>query len=154
GGSNPAQLVYALGREGYDFGTEARRDSIQQHMEEPAKGVPPNPFDPKQLLTYLDKNPWGTAAIIWTLDLAATPIYAIRRDGGFAGEAYERLRQFLREQLTEGVERISVLGWIVGSVRLFTGQVVPVIHPVLRGMYSWTTRALVEAVCGKPPPTD
>src|SRR5262249_32042699 len=86
--------------------------------------------------------------------LDATPIYAIRPDGGFAGEAYERLRQFLREQLTEGVERISVPGWIVGSVRLFTGQVVPVIHPVLRGMYSWTTRALVAAVCGKPPPTD
>ena len=52
GSGTPAQLVYALGQLGYDFGTEARRDSIQQHMGEGA-----NPHDPQQLLAYLEENP-------------------------------------------------------------------------------------------------
>jgi len=147
GGSNaPAQLVYALGQLGFDFGTEARRDSIQQHMGEGS-----NPQDPRQLLTYLDENPWDTAAITWILNLDTTPIYAIQPQGAYAEQGYERLRQFLREQVTEGVERVSVPGVIVGQVMLMSGQVVPVILPTLRCMYSWTTAALIEAVCGTPP---
>jgi cyanobactin maturation PatA/PatG family protease len=145
GNSTPVQLVYALGQLGYDFGTEARRDSIQQHMGEGA-----SPHDPQQLLAYLDENPWDAAAIIWTLSLDATPIYAIQPQGAYADRTYERLVQFLREQLTEGVERISVPGVIVGQVMLMSGQVVPVILPTLRCMYSWTTAALIEAVCGSP----
>jgi cyanobactin maturation PatA/PatG family protease len=147
GRATPAQLVFALGQLGYDFGTEARRDSITQHMKEPA-----NPYDSEQLLAYLQENPWDAASIIWTLNLDATPIYAVQPQGAFAREIGERLAQFLKEQLSEGVERVSIPGWIAGSARLLTGQVVPVIHPVIRGMYSWTTRALVEAVAGKPPP--
>jgi cyanobactin maturation PatA/PatG family protease len=146
GSSAPAQLVYALGSLGYDFGTESRRDSIAQHMDQPA-----NPYDPNQVLGYLDRNPWDASSVIWTLNLDATPIYAVQADGAFASEAYTRLRQFLREQLTDGVERLSVPGWVAGRARLFTGQVVPVIHPVLRGMYNWTVRALVEAAGGKKP---
>ena len=34
----------------------------------------------------------------------------------------------------------------MGQVRLLTGQVVPVIRPELRGMYSWSTAALVQAL--------
>jgi cyanobactin maturation PatA/PatG family protease len=146
GNGTPAQLVYVLGQLGYDFGTEPRRDSIHNHMPQGA-----NPHDPQQLLAYLDENPWDAAAIIWTLSLDATPIYAIQPQGAFADRAYERLVQFLREQLTEGVERISVPGVIMGQVMLMSGQVVPVILPTLRCMYSWTTAALIEAVCGSPP---
>jgi cyanobactin maturation PatA/PatG family protease len=146
GNGTPAQLVYALGQLGYDFGTEARRDSIQQHMGEGA-----NPQDPRQLLAYLNENPWDAAAITWTLNLDATPIYAIQPSGAYADRAYERLIQFLREQLTEGVERISVPGVIMGQVMLMSGQVVPMILPTLRCMYSWTTVALIEAICENPP---
>jgi len=146
GGGATAQLVYALGELGYDFGTEARRDSIMQHMGEGA-----NPQDPRQLLPYLDENPWDTAAILWTLNLDTTPIYAIQPQGAYAAQGYERLRQFLREQLEEGVERISVPGVSMGQVMLMSGQVVPVILPTLRCMYSWTTLALIEAVCGSAP---
>ncbi|MDJ0591164.1 MAG: PatA/PatG family cyanobactin maturation protease [Pleurocapsa sp. MO_226.B13] len=146
GSSTPAQLVYALGQLGYDFGTEARRDSIQQHMGEGA-----NPQDPQQLLTYLEENPWDAAAITWTLSLDATPIYAILPQGAYATQGYERLRQFLTEQLTEGVERISVPGVMMGQVMLMSGQTVPLILPTLRCMYSWTTSALIEAVCGSSP---
>lgn len=147
GGSGaPAQLVYALGQLGYDFITEARRDSIQQHMGEGA-----NPQDHRQLLAYLNNNPWDAAAITWTLSLDATPIYAILPQGAYAAQGYERLCQFLREQLAEGVERISVPGVIMGQVMLMSGQTVPVILPTLRCMYSWTTPALITAVCGSSP---
>src|SRR5262249_54222840 len=55
GGGN-SQLVYALGRLAYDFGTEARRDSIAQHMGD--RGDEANPWDQRQMLDYLEKNPW------------------------------------------------------------------------------------------------
>jgi cyanobactin maturation PatA/PatG family protease len=142
GGASSIQLVYALGQLGFDFGSEARRDSLAQHMDG-------NPLDPHHLLAYLEENPWDAEAILWTLNLDATPIYAIQPLGVFASEGYQRLRQFLKEQLTEGVERISLPGVIVGKARLLTGQVVPAVRPDLRCMYSWTTSALVEAVSGK-----
>ena len=135
-GSSP---VFALGKIGYDFGTEARRDSLMQHMGS------------SDLLTYLDQNPSQAAAVIWTLVLDATPIYAIQPQGAFAGEVYALLRQFLKEQAQEGVERVSIPGVIIGQIRLISGQTVPLIRPEPRCMYSWTTAALVEAVSGKPP---
>jgi hypothetical protein len=151
GGTAPTQLVFALGQLGYDFGTEARRDSLIQNMQEPASGVQPNPYDPNQLLAYLDRNPWEAASLIWTLNLDATAIYAVVPSGPFAGDAYQKLSAFLKDQLKEGVDRVSIPGRIVGQVRLFNGQIVPSIQPEIRGMFSWTTSALVEAVVGKPP---
>jgi cyanobactin maturation PatA/PatG family protease len=132
---------------GYDYITEARRDSILQHM-----GSGANPYDPSQVLAYLKANPWDAEAITWTLNLDATPIYAIQPGRSFASEAYQKLREFLDDQLNKGVERISVPGVITGKVRLFTGQVVPVVRPELRCMYNWTTSALVDAVAGPQPP--
>lgn len=149
--SGGPSLVYALGTLGYDFGAEARRDSIAQHMADPDNPAP-NPQDPTQLLAYLEANPDQAAAVIWTLSLDATPIYAVMPRGPFAATAYERLRQFLREQISEGVERISIAGLIIGRVRLMSGQSVPLIWPDLRCMYSWSTAALVEAIAGEPPP--
>jgi len=148
------QWVFALGKLGYDFGTEARRDSIRQHMQQPAPGFDPNPHDPAQLLSYLQDNSWEAAAIIWTLNLDATPIYAIKSCGAFAREIYERLRDFLHQQLDNAVERVSIPGRIAGNVRLMNGQVVPVIQgqvvPVIqpdrRGMYSWRTDQLIDLV--------
>lgn len=64
---------------------------------------------------------------------------------------YERLREFLDGQTTAGVERVSIPGIITGSGRLFSGQVVPLIVPELRGMSSWSTSALIRAVLGAPP---
>ncbi len=142
-GSNPTQFVYALGHLGYDFSTEARRDSIMQHMHQPA-----NPHDHMQMLAYLDENPFEAAEITWTLNLDQTAIYAIEAHGPFAPQIFERLRQFLKQQIEEGAERISVPGRIVGNKRLISGQVVPVIYPVLRGMYSWTTKALINSSSG------
>jgi len=132
GGGGPMQMVYAIGQLGTDFGTEARRDSFTQAM-------PPD----MSLLQYLNHNPYEAQSLIWTLNLDATPIYAIIPTGPYASVTYERLRSYLGH---ENVERISVPGYIGGSVRLMSGQVVPVIIPEVRGIYSWSVSALVTAV--------
>jgi subtilisin family serine protease len=44
---------------------------------------------------------------------------------------------------------IPIFTTAAGQARLASGQVVPVIVPELRCMYSWTTNALVESVLGK-----
>jgi hypothetical protein len=145
------QLVYALGQIGYDLVSEARLDSLAQKIAGTSGSSTPErvmAFDPHRMLAYLEQNPWDAAAIEWTLSLDGTPIYAVRPQGPFAGEAYKELRQFLHAQLTEGVERVSIPGVQAGKATLLMGQTVPVIVPDLRGMYSWTTNALVEAVTG------
>jgi len=137
-------LVYALGILGYDFGTEARRDAFVQSME----GTSPNPDDPEQLLAHLEANPEYAASLIWTLELEATPIYAIFPFGTYDDVVYKRLREFLKAQLDENVEQISVPGVIRGSAKLSNGQKVPVIIPELRGMYSWSTDVLLGKLSG------
>jgi cyanobactin maturation PatA/PatG family protease len=47
---------------------------------------------------------------------------------------------------------VSIPGRLSGRARLFNGQVVPVVIPEPRGMYSWSTAALGRAVLGAPPP--
>ncbi|MEX2263395.1 MAG: S8 family serine peptidase [Bryobacteraceae bacterium] len=141
------QLVFAIGQLGFDFGTEARRDSIAQHM-----GA--DPHDAARLLAYLDENPWDAASIHWTLSQDAVRIYAIRATGAFAEQVYIRLRDFLREQIAGAVEMVSVPGVITGKTTLLSGETVPVISPDLRGMYSWTVGELVKTVAGAPPEQD
>ena len=132
GGNGTIQIVYAIGELGTDFGTEARRDSFIQAM-------PPN----TSLLAHLNTNPYEAQSLIWTLSLDATPIYAIAPTGPYASVTYERLRSYLGDG---NIERISVPGYVGGSIRLLSGQVVPVIVPEVRGMYSWSVPALVQAV--------
>ena len=144
GGEQP--LVYALGKLGYDFGSEARRDSFIQSME----GNLPNPDDLVQLLTHLEKNPEYAESLIWTLEIEDNPVYAIHPKGGFASLTYNQLCEFLKEQQTEGVEMVSIPGVIAGKARLLSGQIVPVIIPELRGMNSWTIKVLLKAVIDMP----
>jgi cyanobactin maturation PatA/PatG family protease len=148
------QLVYALGQIGYDLVSEARLDSLSQKMAGLNGDTTPErvlAFDPQRMLAYLEGNPWDAAAIEWTLSVDGTPIYAIRPVGPFAAEGYKQLRTFLRERVTEGVDRFSIPGIVAGKTTLLMGQTVPLVVPELRGMYSWTTSALVEAVVGSAP---
>jgi len=150
------RLVYALGTLGYDFGTEARRDTFKQLMpavEVDGVSVPANPYDPRQMVDYLRDNPSEATPLIWTLNLDLTPIYAIEPVGGYGPGVYERLVEFLqRQQLAEDdaefVDRISVPGTLPGrTVRLFNGQHVPVIEiDLTRGLYGWSVASLAHAV--------
>ncbi|MBP0020110.1 MAG: PatA/PatG family cyanobactin maturation protease [Cyanobacteria bacterium SBLK] len=130
--SKKPQLVYALGELGTDFGSQARRDAFTQ-------AIPPN----TTLLQYLNDNPWEAQSLIWTLNLDATPIYAIVPVGPFANITYDRLRQFLGD---ESIERVSIPGYVGGSVTLLSGQTVPAIVPELRGIYSWSVEALIDTL--------
>jgi cyanobactin maturation PatA/PatG family protease len=114
-------------------------------------GEPPNPFDPRQLATYLAEHPFEAEALIWTLNLDATPIYAIAPGGTFAHLVYEELRRCFAGQMNEGVDIVSIPGAIAGSVRLFSGQVVPLIVPARRGIFGWATQPLVESLIGERP---
>ncbi|NET05873.1 MAG: PatA/PatG family cyanobactin maturation protease [Symploca sp. SIO2B6] len=145
-----AQLVYATGQLGYDFISEARRDSIVQE----AIGVfggSWNPNDPNQVLDNFERQPWEASGVQWILSQETTPIYAIMPSGPYAYKAYELLREFLRGQLNGEVERVSIPGFIVGETKLLSGQSVQVIIPSIRGMYSWRTDALIQAVAGARP---
>ena len=115
---------------GTDFGTQARQDSFIQAI--PA-GM--------SLLDHLEQNPWEAQSLIWTLNLDATPIYAIMPMGAYANVVYERLRAFLRD---ENIERVSIPGYIRGSMKLLSGQTVPIIVPDVRGIYGWSVAALIE----------
>lgn len=218
-GSRP--LVYALGVIGFDFGTEARRDSFKQLMPsvrpDPVEGLipevpgdpfgpdptypiyPPNPYDCKQMVNYLcgfprpappfpteggfprvpfdgsydpptsrhglafpptGDKPTGyldqpadlseATQLIWTLNIELTPIYAIRPAGSFSEQTYLRLVQALAGQVRSRrdkyyVSRVSIPGVLTGATaRLFSGQVVPIIEPQPRGMYSWNENYLVQ----------
>jgi cyanobactin maturation PatA/PatG family protease len=148
------QLVYVLGRIGYDLVSEARLDGLAQTIAGVAGDGSPervHAFDPRRMLAHLDEQPWNSAAVEWTLALDGTVIYAVRPQGPFAADTYKELRRFLREQLDEGVERVSIAGVVAGKATLLSGQVVAVIVPELRGMFSWTTAALADAVAGPAP---
>jgi cyanobactin maturation PatA/PatG family protease len=148
------QLVYALGQLDYDLVSEARLDSLVQKMGPQSGGMASEralAFDPQRLLVYLDQHPWDAAAIEWTLRVDNTPIYAIRPQGAFAETTYQVLRRFLRDRLAEGAERVSIPGRLNGMARLLSGQTVPVVVPDPRGLYCWTTQALVTSVVGSPP---
>ena len=140
------QLVYALGNLGIDLVSEARLVSLGQGM--PANTSPDNPAD---LLNYIKDNPFVFEAINWTLNIENTPIYAIRPMGCYAHFAYDMLYKFITEQMESLVQCVSIPGYTHGQTALMSGLVVPNLVPVVRGMYSWNTAALVNDLCGDPP---
>jgi len=158
-------LVYALGTLGYDFGTEARRDSFKQSMKwvppvPPSGGdddegrgplVPPNPYDARQMADHLAGRPDEARALIWTLNIELNPVYAIEPAGSYGADIYKRLVDLLTgevadEHSTEYIERVSIPGRLTGrSIRLFTGQVIPVVEVGrLHGMHGWKVNKLIE----------
>ena len=148
-------IVYAIGTLGYDFGTEARRDSFKQLMPTAVIGgleVPANPYDARQIVDYLADNLSEAKSLIWTLNLELTPIYAIEPLGSFSRDVYAVLQELLSGQVQSEdspnyIQRVSIPGRITGrTVRLFSGQVVPVIEPDSpRGMYGWHVNTLVAS---------
>ena len=153
--ASAGELVYALGTLGYDFGSEARRDSFKQLMPAFDIGgtmVPANPYDARQMVDYLESNLSEARSLIWTLNIELTPVYAIEPKGAFAREVYQILQQLMSGQIQAEdsenyVERVSIPGLLTGrTVKLFSGQVVPLIEPQsTRGMYGWEVNRLVTA---------
>ncbi|MGV9455917.1 cyanobactin maturation protease PatG family protein [Streptomyces sp. NPDC003635] len=206
GNGNGRQLIFAIGTIGFDYRTEARRDSFRQQMpdvfrpatsEHPEQEVAPNVYDPRQLHDYLAKNPWACDKLTWTLNMDATPIYALEAESpvgmdwtqpiiadreaqpdtvrGNAEKAvndvgaqltdmlatlsyppvstvYRTFRDAIVGQVEDRespahVSRVSVPGVLTDrTVRLFSGQVVPVVEVKSRGLYTWNEHVFVQAV--------
>ena len=148
-------MVYVIGTLGYDFGSEARRDSFKQLMPAVTIGntqIPANPYDARQMVDYLANNLSEAKSLTWTLNMELTPIYAIEAVGSFAREVYEALQELFAgeieaEDAERYIERVSIPGKLTGrTVKLFSGQVVPVIEPVSpRGIYGWRVNTLVDS---------
>ncbi len=146
--------VYALGNLSYDFGTEARRDSFKQLMppvEIDGNVVPPNPYDARQIVAYAATRPYEARALIWTLNIELTPIYALEPTGSFGADVYQLLVEMLAGEILaesdpDHIQRVSIPGRLTDrTVRLFSGQHVPVLqieNP--RGTYGWRSNSLVE----------
>lgn len=163
--------IFAVGNIGFDFGTEARRDSFRQLMPGMVVARPdgstitlsPNPYDVNQLLDYLEgipgdpnhpPHPWESTKLIWTLNLDLTPIYAIEAEIAYAEEVYKGLRSALRGQSKPDnddnfVSRVSVSGVLTNKVvRLFSGQVVPLVKAQPRALYNWNENQLIKSIVG------
>lgn len=152
-GATP-QLVYALGQIGFDFGSEARRDRF---IADFATLDPPQAVTPESLAKYVEHNPASAEGVIWLLQFDIMPIFAIQPSGPNADRGYTILREFITDALERArqysnrddprrILTIAIPGHIVGSVRLLSGQTVPVLRPVVRGMTSWNTEALTQRV--------
>jgi hypothetical protein len=116
GKSGPAQLVYALGKLSFDYGTRARRAYFSNAFFQALK-IPASIDSPSDLLRYLaqagvDKpqiilngprfaNRSDITSIIWTLSIDDTPVYAIVPSDAFAFEVYDGLLEFLQDQVDE-----------------------------------------------------
>jgi cyanobactin maturation PatA/PatG family protease len=150
-GRQSSSYIFAIGTIGYDFGTEARRDSFRQLMP-PIDGRVANPHATEQMITYLEANPAESTKLIWTLNLDLTPIYAIEAEFPYAREVYDFLRTALRghiqdEDSAEHVARVSVPAVLTNrTVRLFSSQVVPVAVAQYRGLWAWNANALIDQV--------
>jgi hypothetical protein len=153
--SAASKRVYVLGSIGYDFGSEARRDSFKQLMpsvEIDGITIPANPYDARQLVNYLAENPSEHKSLIWTINQELNPIYAIEVKGGFAADVYEMLQLMLAGQIEPQdsdnfIERVSIPGQLTDKkIELFSGQEIPVITVNnVRGMYGWKINGLVDA---------
>lgn len=139
-------MVYALGKLGYDFGTEARRDGFTQLMV----GEKKSPFNPQDLLDFFKTRPYESKMLIWTLNIDLTPIYAIEPLDPFAESTYAMLIGALQGQILDKedinyIERVSIPGYLTGkTVRLYSGQIVPVISAQPRGLYMWNVNQLIK----------
>lgn len=183
--------VFVVGRLFYDFESEARFDYFVQAIAEWRKQVDPKhydpsgdyaaPWNPEIMIKFLLYKQGGTDgrlvnvpdanALIWTLNIDTTPIYAIQPQNAFGFPMYLELLSLLWEQevaepfsrvsdlkaIGSGptqsekqppVERVSQAGSVHGEVRLMNGTVVPQLMPIWRGMYGWNTRD----IAGDDPP--
>jgi len=152
--SGKKSYVYGLGSIGYDFGTEARRDSFRQLMPM-VNDRPAQPGATAEMVNYLEANPSESTKVIWTFNLELTPIYAIEAEMPYAREVYDFLRKALKGQIQKEdspdyVSRVSLPGILTNrTVRLYSGQIVPVVVAQNRGLWSWSVNALIETVVAR-----
>ena len=204
------QLAFPIGRLYYDFGLEARLDYFVQAIaswrdtlsgrgdpefgtDRPRAGDAAAPYNPEIMARYLldmapgEERPASSNgnfrdadAIIWTLTIDTTPIYAIKPVDVFGLPFYAQLATNLwfqevshkpprdvaklaspAEAAVKSVDdwppkgsiaRVSLAGWAEGATtRLLNGTVVPRLTTDWRGFYAWNVYDLLGADSGHWP---
>ncbi|MFC5667713.1 hypothetical protein ACFP3U_32710 [Kitasatospora misakiensis] len=125
--STAMEPVYAVGRIGVDFGSEARRDGFRLRMDTAPGAPPPDPEDPRQLHDHLVRTPWASNKLIWTLAVDSTgntPVYALEAEPtvGLEWPGAELLAQ----ALTHPTNAPDLLRRIAAA---------PPVHPVHRALH-------------------
>lgn len=68
--------------------------------------VAANPYDPVQMLDHLVHRPSEAKALIWTMNLELTPIYALNAVGPYGADVYEQFVWIFAGQMTaQGYEK-------------------------------------------------
>ncbi len=142
GAQKKSQLVYAIGRLGVSFVSQARRDAVWRKINGKAEGDL-KPITDAALQELMKREPFQAQSVVWTLSRTEVPMYAIVPAGAFAAEAYKWL---VEEWADKDVEFISLPGLIAGQVALYDGQIVDAVIPDLRGMFSWDTDKYTKAL--------
>jgi hypothetical protein len=142
GAPKKPQLVYAIGRLGVSFISQARRDSMWRLVNGKAEGDL-KPITDQSLRELFEKQPFQAQSVVWTLSRTEVPMYVIVPAGAFAAETYKWM---VEEWADRAVEFVSIPGVLAGQVALYDGQIVDAVIPDLRGMYSWETNKYVRAL--------
>jgi hypothetical protein len=149
GAPKKPQLVYAIGRLGVSFVSQARKDSIWaainavplEDAQNPIGDLKPIAND--SLHTLFEAEPIYAQSVVWTLNRADTPLYAIMPAGAFAASTYRLLMQTWADSK---IEFISLPGVRAGQVALHDGQIIDVVIPDHRGVRSWSTDKYILAL--------
>ncbi len=141
-GPKQTQLVYAIGRLGVSFINQARRDSIWRIVNGKAEGDL-KPITDAALQELFKKQPFQAQSVVWTLSRSEVPMYAVVPAGAYAAETYKWL---VEEWSDTAVEFVSIPGVLAGQATLYDGNLVDVVVPDLRGMFSWETKRYVKAL--------
>jgi cyanobactin maturation PatA/PatG family protease len=142
GAATKPQLVYAIGRLGVSFISQARRDAIWRTVNGKYDGDL-KPISDTALKDLFRRQPFQAQSVVWTLSRTEVPMYAIVPTGAFSAETYKWL---VDEWSDADVEFVSMPGLLAGQATLYDGFAVDVVVPDLRGMYSWQTKKYVKAI--------
>jgi hypothetical protein len=138
--------------------------------------LPANPYDPRELGEFLAENPWFSDKLIWVCKHEGMPIYALEAESpvGMAWGSEPRMTgirltgfekayppvsyvhrtfrealvgQVLNPSQPDFVSRISIPGRLTNrTIRLFSGQVLPVVVVQAAGLYTWNEGVLVDSL--------
>ena len=141
--------------------------------------LPANPYDPVQLHDFLAVNPWYSDKLTWLCKHESMPIYALEAEVPFGMDwgstptsnsrgvvsldftyppvsiVHKTFRDALKGQALDPadanyVSRVSLPGWRTNrTVRLFSGQVLPVVTVQAAGLFTWNETALINSLVGE-----
>jgi PatG C-terminal/PatG Domain len=138
------QPVYVLGAVRMDYGSRQRQEAVE-------KVIAQSLYDSRRLLDFLDQEPGGPDAIVWTLTQNSLPVYILMPEPAFARDAYRKFMSVFLAQLDQGVELAAFPGVTSGEGRLMSGVVLPVLIPDLAGIEIFATDDMMLRVLGPPP---